>query len=341
MSSRRERLENQSQTLFVRHLFLELSMDGVTSALIAYPIEKALDGLLGVAENITSSKSEGKELKKKLSPLKAVIKEIYEDISKKSSDLDSLPDRVKQYQDFQADLNEGLHIVDELEKTDWFNLTSKHQYGTQVLDFHQKIKDFIDIQGSPYVVHDLQKMTAAVEKLGAAIRDLERQIVEDFIPRLNSNPISNTLFLQQINTIQQSQPSQTTVDMMDEPVNAQQSTSCTLQDPAIRNSVVGLDNPIDVVRQNLLREDVNIVEVTGMGGSGKTTLAVELYNDLKIKASFNKRIIIPVSQLDGNPNGILDILNTMWVKIVGGPTPRFTGIDDARAQLQENLMQKN
>jgi len=55
-----------------------------------------------------------------------------------------------------------------------------------------KIKDFIDIQGSPYVVCDVQNLTIGV-------RDLERQIL-DAIPKMNNNTISNTLILQQINT---------------------------------------------------------------------------------------------------------------------------------------------
>jgi len=231
------------------------------------PIEKTLDGLLGVAKIILSSKSEGKELKKKLSPLKAVVDEI----SKKISDSDSLSDRLKQYEDFQAELNNGLRLVDKLEKIHSLNLFGKYRYGTKVRELLMKIKDFMDIQGSPYVVRDVQNLTAGV-------RGLECQIL-DAIPKMNNNPISNTLILQQINT---TQLSQTSIDRMDEPMDAQQSIFCTFQGPDMPNYVVGLDNPIADVGQILLQDDNNIVGVTGMGGSGKTTLALALCNDLKV-----------------------------------------------------------
>ena len=88
------------------------------------------------------------------------------------------------------------------------------------------------------------------EKVTEAIRDLERLILKDVVPRLNDNPKSNTPILQQNNTIQLSQ---TFNDGVDEPAATQQSHGYTFQVP---DNPVGLDNPIDEVRQILLRDDV-------------------------------------------------------------------------------------
>lgn len=308
---------------------------------IDFAAEKALDGLLEVAKIIFSSKSEGIELKKKLLPLKDAIYEV----SKKISDSDSSSDRVKLYEDFQAELNDALRLVDKLEERHRLDILHRFRYGNKLIDYRKKIKGFIHIQSSPYVVHEVQNLTGAVrnpkrrklddeEKVTEAIRDLERLILKDVVPRLNDNPKSNTPILQQNNTIQLSQ---TFNDGVDEAAATQQSHGYTFRVP---DNPVGLDNPIDEVRQILLRDDVHIVGVTGMGGSGKTTLASALSNNPKVKASFHDIIFITVSQLNGNANGILDIIETMWDKIGCGPKPRFGSIEDAHNQLQENLMRR-
>lgn len=312
---------------------------------IDFAAEKALDGLLEVAKIIFSSNYESKELKKKLLSLKDVIDEVSKEISKKISDSDSSSDRVRMYEDFQTELNDALRLVDKLEKKHRLDILHRFRYGNKFIDYRKKIKDFIHIQGLPYVVHEVQNLTAAVrdrkrpklndeEKVTEAIRDLERLILKDVVPSLNDNPKSITPILQQNNTIQLSQTSN---DGMDEPAAAQQSHGYTSQVP---DNPVGLDNPIDDVRQILLRDDVHIVGVTGMGGSGKTTLASALSNDPKVKASFHEIIFIAVSELNGNTNSILNIIETMWDKIRCGPKPRFQSIEDAHNQLQENLMRK-
>ena len=45
--------------------------------------------------------------------------------------------------------------------------------------------------------------------------------------------------------------------------------------PAARNALIGREHDLQAVRQLLLREEVRLVTLTGVGGSGKTRLAVE------------------------------------------------------------------
>ena len=56
----------------------------------------------------------------------------------------------------------------------------------------------------------------------------------------------------------------------------------TLQNnlPRQRNRLIGRDTELRQIRQLLLRDDVNLVTITGAGGSGKTRLALELAHQL-------------------------------------------------------------
>jgi ABC-type glutathione transport system ATPase component len=99
--------------------------------------------------------------------------------------------------------------------------------------------------------------------------------------------ISNTIMLQQINT---TQVCQTSSDAMHETTAAQQAISCASQVPDVPKFVVGLDNPINDVKQILLQNDVNVLGIAGLGGSGKTTLASALCKDTEVNSKISTSI---------------------------------------------------
>jgi len=296
-------------------------MDPLTSKLLDKLLDKAIAEMTGVVNIVVSSKTSAKELKEKLSSLKPTIDEI---IKVQNPDSDAL---VRPYKKFQADLQEGLDLVGILEKLHSYNIFRKYRYGKKLQKFQEKVYEFIQLHGPPDVNLNLKKIEAYLrpERLIAIVK-----------AGMTNDPNSNAIKLCQIDATQGFQnPSD---HGMHEVTAVQQSVSCTYQVQEINEFVVGLKNPVNTVKKFLLQNGVNIVGVTGMGGSGKTTLAFTLYNDTQVKDFFYKKVFFnTVSQLHRNENGLLKILKTMWDQIIGGPRPHFRSIEDARIQLQNNL----
>lgn len=306
---------------------LELRMplplvDPLTGALIG----EALTKLLGVVKIIASSKTWGKELKEKLESIKPTIDQISTNIS------DTSPGRGNQFKDFQDVLQEGINLVEKLEKVSSFDIYRKYRYGNKIRKFQRKVSDFLLTQVPLNIALDVQKLNADFRVYFERFESEIKRVVAE----MTTNPIHNTLMLQQINTIQVCQTSST--DMMHETTAAQEAIICASQVPDMPKFVVGLDNRIKDVKQILLQNDVSVVGVAGMGGSGKTTLVAALCNDTDVKDLFQNNIIfITVSLLD-NVNGPLEILEVMWDKLIKRPQrPKFRSIEDAHNQLNEQL----
>jgi len=211
------------------------------------------------------------------------------------SDSDSSAHRYRRFKDFQTVLQDGFNLVDEGDNMHIYDIYGKWRYGRRIREFQEKIKDLIDTQGSPILAHDLQKLSSEVTDLR---RRLEAATIDE-------QSVSYT-------------------------------SSYTSQEvPDMPNFVVGLDNRINAVKEILLQNDVDRLGITGMGGSGKTTLASAVCNNTQVKASFQNNIFfIPVKQSNPNVKGLLE---TMWDKIIGGQRPEFQSIEDAHDQLKKKL----
>jgi len=98
-----------------------------------------------------------------------------------------------------------------------------------------------------------------------------------------------------------------------------------------------LEKNIWNLKRILLQRDVSVVGVHGMGGVGKTTMALALCNDQEIKGFFQNNIIFLTVAQSPNVKGLLE---TMWDKIIGGRRPVFQSIEDGHNQLQKNLSSK-
>lgn len=96
----------------------------------------------------------------------------------------------------------------------------------------------------------------------------------------------------------------------------------------------GLRTSVSEVKKSLLKTDVSLLVVTGMGGSGKTTLTIALCHDAEVEGNFKKIVFARVFQ---NPD-IKKILKRMWQMIV--PERRsdeFDNIEEVRTQLQKRI----
>ncbi|GLJ19822.1 hypothetical protein SUGI_0359180 [Cryptomeria japonica] len=101
---------------------------------------------------------------------------------------------------------------------------------------------------------------------------------------------------------------------------------------------VGLERPIAELKRLLLGNEVSVVGVHSIGGGGKSTLALALYNDLQIKDYFDSNVIfITISQ---SPN-LKGILETMWEKLARRKRPEFLDVEDAHINLQQLLSKQS
>ncbi|GLJ43433.1 hypothetical protein SUGI_0902490 [Cryptomeria japonica] len=104
--------------------------------------------------------------------------------------------------------------------------------------------------------------------------------------------------------------------------------------PDLPSCLMGFDKYLTELKELVLEAGLDVVGVTGMGGAGKSTLAVSLCHHPEIKDK--KRVIyINVSESPDLPG----ILKTMWKNIagLGGPEPNFTNVEDAHNKLHSAI----
>ncbi|CAI9118109.1 OLC1v1019628C1 [Oldenlandia corymbosa var. corymbosa] len=75
---------------------------------------------------------------------------------------------------------------------------------------------------------------------------------------------------------------------------------------------VGLETDVDLLVKHLVGRDHKVVSIYGMGGLGKTTLAIKAYNHPSVRRHFDRFAWISVSQQWQKK----DILQRIWIKLV-------------------------
>ncbi|KAK7346513.1 hypothetical protein VNO80_21034 [Phaseolus coccineus] len=92
---------------------------------------------------------------------------------------------------------------------------------------------------------------------------------------------------------------------------------------------VGLDVPLSKLKMNVLREGVSVIVLTGLGGSGKTTLATMLCWDEQVMGKFKENILFVT--FSKAPN--LKIIVEKLLEHFGYEVPEFQSDGDAIHQL--------
>jgi hypothetical protein len=225
-------------------------------------------------------------------------------------------------------LNRGVQLVKMCEKTSPRNNFQNRRYASETLQLEKEIRDFAQYQMPAHLSLELKNLISEFQSL-RHMYELEtvdeRNVNETIIRRLTNDPDENAMMLQQIGAD----------GMFDGDFD--ETPTCNCNGSSKSDSVVGLEKNIVNLKRILLQREVSVVGVQGMGGVGKTTMALALCNDQEIKGAFRNNIIfITVSH---SPN-LKEILETMWEKIVRRKKPEFQNVEDAHRQLQQQLLRQ-
>jgi hypothetical protein len=150
---------------------------------------------------------------------------------------------------------------------------------------------------------------------------MDESKMNETISKLTNDPRENAMMLQQMGAD----------DMFDE------APPCTYNGSLNSDFVVGLEKNIWNLKKILLQREVSVVGLQGMGGLGKTTLALALCNDREIKGVFQNNIIFLTVSQSPNIKGILEI---MWEKIFHKKNSEFQNVEDVHRHLQQQLQRE-
>ncbi|KAH9289659.1 hypothetical protein KI387_033776 [Taxus chinensis] len=252
------------------------------------------------------SSSASKKHKKTLNRLKPVIDEIYE------LSLGTSPETwLRTIQDFRGKIADGLRLAEDCDKTSLRKLHKKFSYVKKIQNLEKDISDFINTNLLPNMALDVKRLPNYSNQLNNLSNDMK-----DIASNIDAHTQEISLLRRQI------------IENSGANVEQQEWSLCVPNTPSF---LVGFEKSIVRLKELVLDNTVSVVGVTGMSGSGKSTIASALCHHNEIKEYFKKNVIyITVSK---SPN-LRDILETMWENIVGGPKPGFKNVEEAHKKLQ-------
>ncbi|XP_052205140.1 probable disease resistance protein At5g66900 [Diospyros lotus] len=106
--------------------------------------------------------------------------------------------------------------------------------------------------------------------------------------------------------------------------------------PGARGFVFGFKEPLQVLKARLLKDEEQLVVLSGPGGCGKTTLAKLLCQDDEIKDKFKDNMFFFPFSKKPNPEDIVGKL----LQHMDGQVPNFPTEEDAFNQLEYMLVEK-
>ncbi|MCH86423.1 disease resistance protein, partial [Trifolium medium] len=108
--------------------------------------------------------------------------------------------------------------------------------------------------------------------------------------------------------------------------------------------LVGIEEPKKQLTDLLFKDESNraVISIYGMGGLGKTTLAKQVYDDLKIKKRFRIHAWVNLSQSFKMEELLKDLVQQLY-SVIGKPVPEAVGMMKIEKvkELIKNLLQRS
>ncbi|GLJ30695.1 hypothetical protein SUGI_0608150 [Cryptomeria japonica] len=281
-------------------------VDLVTQSIVGSVANELLSLVRDAIKKSYNCKNYCKRLEKALEEIIPLLEEVITTGSEEISQL-----RQKQLGDLHKKLKDGTELVNNCSKVKRYNLYKSYKFANKILALEKYIINFHPKQGWLHTLCDMQHLSVSMKE------GFEKIQVE-------------------IATRELQQPQLMIIDSMSQLQIDEEIRSHIPQIPELPKFPVGLQISIDELWKRLSPKDVSHVAVKGMGGSGKTTLAIALCTDPKIKDLYKDRIVFEtVSQ---SPN-LKVTIERLWDKIVRGHRPDFHNVEDAHMQFQQRLNQ--
>ncbi|XP_059075607.1 putative disease resistance protein At5g47280 [Cryptomeria japonica] len=234
------------------------------------------------------------------------------------------------FHEFYNTLIRGSELIKKCESSSTINLPLNYRYASQIVKLEKEIDGFMKVIPACTLLEARGMLADLKKNYTSEASDISKELENSIFKQasmLTTDPCENAKMLQQ----------PVLDDLLDCTESIEDTTSSYHSNGSgISQFFVGLEKPIAEVKELLFNTEVSVVGVQCMGGGGKTTLALALCDDPKIKCHFGNNVFFFTVSQSPNLKGILE---SLWEKIVAKKKPDFQNVEDAHRHLEQQLLQ--